>query len=697
MSVPVLNEPNIRINNVPLIEQDFAWSLIPGAYPFEEAIIVPKGDLNDALKVMPNPVSLEMKVWGGTGEYDEKQIKFEQLYLIEPREIDDYNVSWRLADKRWAWRGKKIFCSYNKTRLKNQVGLGSIDALPTDPAALRQYWDTFAQGRYLPWSVKQDGMPYTIAEILIQELFAQEIVVDADDTQGHGIYFLENVEFQGVDIYHFISEMLRKSRLELGIFQDGRLELYSIDFFDEQKDQDLLTLLSQKERTEPGRLFRSEMSRVRPKNISVLFEKKCETWLITSSSEDLAPNQRLPLSPHGPILQSDIDDRRAIACENVIRIPYPIYSSIDYRIYQIGEYIPIWKYIRALGLTDIEVRELWFSSLLEQRLAQIFTAAGGGAQLESNYNLAHSIVAVIRAHYRKIYQIEPFFLDRIASWETRRVAVIDNYSHYNPISPLFADYCLVPKVRTPSVAKATAGWQHLAYNWVVNVEDPYRQKPTAGTVYIVSEPFGVFGVAYPQDVDQILQETIPSAIDNLPLIAPGVGNLWTQAHLKPQHTLETIISVVWDVSKNDSYFGAGKYYFINFNWANNLGPNISYLSKLEYARMGLAQVGSDIDVTVPLNDNMIRTFAMSESVKLMNQFRDRVVGLITFAGFGPVPLKLYGNMKSLTYSFSRARGLETILDMREIPFDPSIEQLVNQNEINFLHRHVTRADDKNQI
>lgn len=686
------HEPSLLLGGVPMVAQGFTWSLIPGPYPYETTITVPKGALSDAVAALTNPTYIELRVWGGVEpNYKTDLFRIENIYIEKGDEIDDYHVAWRIADQRWALRGRKIYCSYNKTRVKNQVGF-TVTSPPNDPASLRAYVDTYAIGRYLPWSVNSDGLPYTVAEILAMELKKQGI--DAPEQSNFRMsYYVENVEYHGADVYSVIADLLAKSRLNLGIKLDGSLELYSLDFFDESEVY-LLKTIVQTKKTSPGRLWRQDLKRVRPPFVSVLFEKKRETWVTASQSSETIGNNPLPVVPNSIWTQMDIDDRRAIGCENVVRVPYPL--EYNGKRFQIGEYVPFWKFLAALGITETDVQTRWFGNTLEMYLAYIFTAQSGGVQLESNYNLAAQICGAIRGHYRRVYQIDPYHMDRIERWETRQVSVIDTYSRFTPPSPLYADYCIVPKVRTPSVAKRTASWTHLAYNWLVNTEDAKREKATAGTVRVVSQPLGVFEVSYPPDIFGAVAEIIPSAVNNLPSIVPGISAGWLSASLATLHNMDTVLSIVWAVDERDKFDSPKKYFRVScdYNKYPATGPAIEFVSNLEYARYAVDRPSENITSGEPINKGILEGLAMMESAKIYNQYLDRVVGLVVFPG--KYDFRLTGNCKAVSYSFTEGRGLETIIDLRDIPPTPRTEQRLSQSEINYIHRHVTKADERSQ-
>lgn len=690
--------PYFTIGDAAMMEQNIAWAMIPGATPYITNFVVPVGQLNDALLAVQNPTTLRLYCTGGTtGSPDTKSLVISNIYLLQPKNIDPYMVQWSVADIRWGWRGKKLYCKYNKTRQANDKILAT-NPPDTDPAILRQQYSSFSAGRYVPWSVK-DGVPWTVKEILEAELVKLGISVAAIQTEDKS-YIVENIEMDGIDIYAGITELLSKSRMNLGILTNGDVYPYSLDFFDETPIEGVLHTQNLC-KTGPGILYRQDQKRVRPTKINVRFEKLQEVRVISKSSVDTPSGQAITISARPPtVLPQDIVERRAIACENVISVPYPVTSAGV--TYNIGEYLPMWKYLSIIGLTELELQQHWFATRLERRVSELFRVQAGSGLTAIIDAQAANVASALRHNYRQTYQIDPFMADRMKTWMNRRVKIIDNYSHFQPPSPLWSDFCIVPKRRHPYVAKGLGLWATHAYNWYANTYDEFRQRPTAGTIDIVSQQLGVFRVSFPGLIDRTLEEIIPSAVENLPGGYAGSGNaFWEQAYLASTHTLETIISVVWDLDYQDQYDSTRKFWQISIPGSIagiTEGPEIDFLSRQDYAREGIREDtaplfgGGIVAGAIPRieNQNILSAVANAEAAKLLNQQRDRIVGQVKVAGI-PEGLKLLGNIKAIVYQFSPKAGLETIIDARDIPPDPSIEQQVPADVLAYLKKQVYKS------
>jgi len=95
-----------------------------------------------------------------------------------------------------------------------------------------------------------------------------------------------------------------------------------------------------------------------------------------------------------------------------------------------------------------------------------------------------------------------------------------------------------------------------------------------------------------------------------------------------------------------------------------------------------------------VNNTFLEALANSEAAKIMIGLKDFYAGVITGAGY--VPIKPTGNINSVTYSLSPSNGLETIVDMRDSLPVPMIEHSLKQEYIDYLRRHVSRAENFNE-
>lgn len=741
-------DPKITIGGVSFISQNFNWGLIPGAKPYITNIMIPRGGLSDRLRRVKNPTNIKIEVYGGLrGKADKETIEIDDVFLIQPKAINAINDYWQIADKRFAWRGEKLFFSYNMTRQKNDfIRTVSTKNVKNDPGEIRKTIDRYSSGRYIPWTVKEDGTPYSMLEIIYTEIVQRfQIPINKQSFLSENIsYTVENVEYQGVDVYEGINSLLSRSRLSLGLNLKGEFEVYSVDFFD-NSSQSVKRYLSGLKRVTPSELYDQELKRIRPRYINIHFEKKVETKLVASTSEDQPAKTQggnidgtiepLPLEANPPsYTQKNIEDRQVIGCENVIPVPYPRALDGGKKLYNIGEYVPMWKYLKSLGLTDQDVRTYFFSDQLAYIIALKNKTA---AEIDLNrLSLSFHIASTIKKHYRQTYQIDPYYMDRIKKWETKRTGIVDNYSRFSSPSPVWSDYAYLPNTRVPMLAKkyitSSAGQYQNIY---VDQFDPDRENVTPASLQMVNQPLGIFRIAFPGDIHKNIQQFVPSAI--VPATNPyvsisSVTAINTNIVLSPFHTMESLISVVWNVDRFDKYGSRNEIYnnllslhqkgvevdaellnqgslnildskyksiTLDYSTKGGEGPTIEYLSKLDYARYKFPEIaeGGQLKQSEPQNIGNLEAIAQAEGGKLINQYIDRVSGHTEYAGAITGPLKLVGNITSIVYSFSNEKGLTTKISFAEHTPTPTMQQQLPQSVLNYLERQVTRAEDQNTI
>jgi len=698
-------EPKILIGGVPITAQDFRWMLSSGVMTYYRKFSIPAGPIHDNLLLVQNPTYIEIEVYGGTNQYKSEKLRIENVHLVKPIQKNEWWYEWVVADSRYIWEGKKVFRAWNKTRIRNQYGLNPNTDI-TDPRILREQFDKFAKGRYLSWSVRDDQLPFTVYEMMIQIFQDYGIQYEDDPSGREKSYVMENVEFNGVDIRKALSQLCAMSRMNIGILPNGKLYVFSVDFYDENPISALM-IQKDKHKVSSGTLYRQDLKRRRPRKIRVRFQKKQEVLCIGVNAPDeftslQDPPLRTPISNErlleaGYLPRDFLDRNRVVPVVNVIPLPYPI--THRGRVYNIGEYMPIQYLFEALGIEEDFVRYAWFSGSLSFAIDRILHA--GQKKRRQLEVLSVQITNAIKNHYRQTWMMDTYFMDTVEKWEATRCTVIDNFRRYSPPSPVFMDYAIIPGVRPINIANRTSIWSQGCRNWIVNEDDPDRKQPVPYTINVTNHDLGVFSLSKPPLLDKVIDDLIPSAIENPPIISLAADRIvYQNTHLLPSHTFETIISVVWATGESTrKYDSPEKYYFYEFDYAGKLGPSqgpeIEFLSTLEYARMKSNTRDPELislPEEIPINQDILAAIASAEAAKLIFQFRDRIVGIVTVAGLIQ-NIRLDGNMKNIGFEFSSAMGARTTFDLRDIPIMPTIEQRVPQHVINFLRRHVPRGED----
>jgi hypothetical protein len=695
--------PSINISGAPLQATSISWAITSGVEPYVAKIVVNKG-ASGLLDTMPNPVFLSWTTNGGTeGEASYKSVRFDNLYLIEKRGLDEMNDLWYLADARWLFRGKRIYCSYNKTRIANTLQVGTPATDETDIANIRQPFELYAAGRYLPWSISSGTVPYKMSEIIQLELQkigiypVSNIIQDSD-------YVLENIEMNGVDFYDGMAELLSRGRLNMSVSPSGEIYIYSLDYYADDKNIESIMALNEV-RVSPGRLYIQDKQRMRPRRVYCQFEKLMETRVIASSSNDLAPGAPLPVYENKPLwskVDSDSKPPRVIGCENVIRVPYETDNLIAGGTYKAGEYAPMWEYLASIGLPEDKVQQLWFSDHLYRWYAKKKELEMGTGFTVESERFSKYIIANIKNHYRQVYRIEPYWCDRIEKWYAKRVTSIDNYTKYTPPSPVFADYCVIPNQKCPIFSRRKALGETQAYNWIVRDNDIYRTRVTPGTLQVLNHDLGIFKVFFPPLVDQVISEIIPCAVAPLPYPATSSGSpLIESCHLTGSHTFETIISVKWSVAEaQDKFDSPSKFYSINMApKEEGTGPPIEFVSKKEYARYSVREMNLDgtiiNDQDRPVNSELLGAIANAENSRLLMQYKNRPCGLVEVPGF--VGMRLNGHMVGIIYTFDTASGLKTTIDLRGQVPSFAVESYLTTGQLSYLYKQLPRGDFKNEM
>lgn len=697
----MVNEnPSIKIGGVPILEQNFRWAKTAGVTPYSTFVDIPIS-LDFDMRQTKNPVDVEIKFRGGVGAQNvnkEKSFTIKKCFLHEPKVVSEFHVRWQLSDSRFLLRGQKCFFNYNEARIKNELGIASPQQLKsnidTTPAALRAPFDSFARGRYVKPSIKSDNTPFSISEILKIEFAKKGFNVRFPGNISQLDYVMENIRAEGEDFYSCISSLLAKARMNVFMDFSGNLQIYSVDFFDQNTIQPLIDL-GNRQKTEAGQFYMSDKRRERPSKVIVRFEKMVETMIsfsdVDSSLREVG-NTTPPDRKDAPA-ETKINNATTVVqaqklttipCINVVQANFIPNNFLG--TYNVGEYIEIGEYLRMLGFTKDELRRAYFSDLFANRLSQSLLGLG-----TEQLSLASAIASNVKNSFRQQFMVDPFYLDRIKRWEAKKVTIIDQFSGYRAPSPLFQDYFMAPRAKDIRGARGQIT-QKQTRSVFIDQFDPQRTKGTPGTIAIVNPDLGIFRTSYPPTTDSVILEVLPSALEDDVNVNPQLGGyLFTQANLSEDHTMETLVSVIWNYDDKDGFDSsnignsAGKYHDIEFDFSQgnavfgpSEGPTVTLMCNREYARF-------DRNLNI-VNNTIIDAVASAESGKMMNKFRDRFGGFLTVPDWIDFPI--IGHMSSIIYSFSPNSGASTSFDATTPPFDPSIEQSVPENVRQYLYRQL---------
>lgn len=685
--------PKLTLGGIPAIEQNFVWLKTPGITPYTTNIRFPKQFL-PAINALSNPTDLVINVKGGVGVQNlgqDNDIVIKNVFVHEAKETTEFHVSVSVSDMRFQFRGAKTFFNYNETRITNDVAVINptqlTASLDTNPAALRAPFDTFFTGRYVRSSVNANGTPVPFSVIMKNELAKKGVNIALPGNISQFDYVMDNVRSEGEDFYSSISSLLARTRMQLGIRLDGTLELYPIDFFDLTTHQSLIDL-GKRRKSQAGELYIENKRRTRPSKVFVRFEKMQETLIKLEDTPSVVrndtgkPNRKLTatdVTENNFTNQQQIAQRFSIACTNVVQANFVPLSFLN--LYNVGEYVEIKEYLGLFGLSEDLMRNQYFGDLLVMEL-NFFLSSG---PIE-DFALAGAIAANIKNSYRQLFMIDPFHMDRIKKLEAKRVSVVDIFSGTRPPSPLFQDYTIVPRVKDIRQVRGQTSNNRMTKSVRVDSFDPLRNKQTLGTVRVVNPELGIFRVSYPPVTDSTIMETIPSALEIDCAINPTVGNAFlAEAILDKNHTMETLMSVIWNYDENGEFDSKEKYHEIEYDFrtasplfGSSEGPPVTFLCNREYARF-------DRNNKL-LNSEMILAIASAEMSKIMHRFRDRVAGHMSLPEFIDFPLT--GNCNSIGFILSPVTGLSTDFDFSSPSFDPQIEQAIPENVRAYLYRQL---------
>jgi hypothetical protein len=711
--------PQLSLNGVFLPQQDVKIKFTAGAFFNTFNLIVPN-DIDDTIKTMSlqnGEISLKIVTYNIQNGIEKEVISnFERLWLLRREKINPYLLNYTLADNRYYLKGKVLNFAYNITLQKNAVG--NIPLNMGEPGDLKQDFDIFKKGRYALWSIKDKKDAYTMMEILENELskLGMPIINNIDNKNS---YILENIEVNNQDVYIALNNLLKASRLNLGINNDGIAYIFSLDKEDPRGLFSLLTL-QQTQSISSNIIYRADNSRIRPRKTIIKYLKLEECFLVYNKKiyspggdvkVDIMANiidreQREIIQPkivNGQALWTEeaAKSMRIIGVENVLPLPRPI--NFDGKEHLAGEWFPLQKYLYYLGISDKDVRENWFAERLSFKLYLLFIKQFGSQTRETLYTQANYIANIIKTHYLQTFIIDPYIMTFIDRIYLKKISIIDNYTGYSPLSSVYSDYTIVPHLRNPRIAKRLENWNTSIVSWNIEEKDPYRSKETIQYLTVLSSNLGIFQIKTQPTVYSPIQDIIPFKLKVGPARALGeninnsiaIPAMLDKCVIDEKFEMLAKIGVVWKAKEendNTNSYNSEKKYYIIEKEEEKLKAEGNPITKYDptcLARITLKQFNDDgsikYDENTLIDKVIIDTIAKGYNDRINQQYRDYLKGKTILAGY--VNINLFGNITSVLYEFSIKNGTNTTYEtMPYIPY--SIDNTIDQKTLNFIHKHL---------
>lgn len=711
--------PKVTISNVPIPAQNLSFHIVPGVTPkLTEFWTHPQA--SEELEKLINPVvvTIDFPTNNSANNGQPSFLVLQNMYLVSRSWLNKAKIKWSICDVRWLLQGKKIYSVYNKTILQNSQK--TAFAGESSPADLRKYFESISEGRYISWTVKADGKPYSIKEILEIEL--KKIGIEFFPLSEDLSFTVDNLIYNGMDLSAVLEELLDFARMSLGVTNEGKIYAFSLTQYDKNFPNPIDNL--KKTRLLGGILYSQQKKKARPTSIKILFEKKIETLFVETQETRQTPADGVYKEPlkienkNGWFNDDDKKKGRVIGCVNVLPVPYA--ALIDGINRNPGEYVPISLYLKAFGLTIDFMAGIYFQNGFEMRFRKhmqtnYFNKATLSADEERQ---VLRIASVIKENYCKTYMIDPYYRDRMKLWEARLATVINNYDHHTTPSPVFADYFYLPIARNVPPTSPSTDWYSGTFSHSVDIDDPYLMQPVPAQISVLSMLLGIFSVDFKQPLDPSTGYLGKFAVDNLPLPNPkNLSYTIMQTTPKTTHNMLTIMSVVWEKIPDETSQNPIKdaYYAVEYKPANAIGefPSWEIVCNKDYARINYPKITLPNEIfsekslfglgykiianalkDIVINKNFLEALASYEASRLYQQFCDLYAGIISVPGL-KTDLFLTGNMVTIAYTISPKSGATTTFQFLDTVPYPSLEASgkISQKYIDYIKRNIAKPGD----
>jgi len=587
-----------------------------------------------------------------------------------------------ISDQRHLWEDRLFSREYNKHRKTNKID----EVVKKKAGDLSNATNTtrFNREGYAPYTLKKAGVykhtnattinasnatKWTSLDVVRNIL---EVELGLEEGTGIGKYSLEKFfEDNKVEIENLIFEMsglpgalqqvLNSARATIFQHPDGHIIIEGVD-----NERGINSLLSNFQTMDgSGWPIPQDLRRVRPGRVRVMFPKIHE---IKFKYEETTVS--------GGTFDPSVLD---FGLENVLQIPDTFEATVDKvkKKYIKGQWVPIKEALAAWNAQDDRpfkgkatlnlrgVRVSWFSDQLKYRFASRFT----------NRDLFDLIweprMQAVERSYRQIFRILPKWMDRIRSWEPVRVAVNDPLTGNRAPSPVFLNYCKIPSFRLPLYKKGYGGKHKGGYNVLNYSSNTNTANPAPFLLSPINQSLGVFRIDYASDPLSLISSTIPSKVDDIPVLSANSSPsdiLWHGASLSPSHNMDVILSVVF-AEPNDEE----RHFILDYKMKEGEVKKTADLPvRMESARYEWQDTTSaflkEDRVTIHgeklVNADMLQAIGDASAKEFAANWKNQTVGVFTQPGYESDWLP-NGSIRSVTIRFSARRGLETTFNLSE--------------------------------
>lgn len=655
---PVAVPTPVTIDGLPLSSaDDVIWELRPGLAP-AVAEFTRKREVFEQWLSSVDGRFVNMEFDGRT---------FKKLRVLRPVQIDPWHVMVRVADRRARWKNARIFGRFNLRRQVNDVLrivdlLRDADVVDLSEQTKKDNLETIQKVRYRRWSVSRDGTPYTAKTlaILCMKALLIELEEDVGDFDEEGASALpdngdvpDQNEFLGAKVEESIGPLLQRAELQVTIDDDGKIHFYD----------PYATPAFPRKDVKAGAYRVPDLSRIQPKEIEViaLVERDRRIAYRRTPTQETAPPDKLTPA-------SDPADR--LFCENVIKLPLD--TTIEGNVHKIGTWVPMSDALAAWGITEADVRSLWFfgGEGLKYKYARRISSLG---KVYYDPTWLRRVQAILSC-YRQTFQLDKSLLDMLRSWNVETVSIIDPVSHRRQPSPVFMQwYDLFPA--SPLIAKNgpvdkvgvnLSSFESSTDGFPTSLlPGNYEAAPAAVSIEAPAD-VGVFRIAMLQSVDGAVAERIPSHVDNeLQIFDPGVRQqlqfTTKNMRLSSSFRLEVVISTIEGSpnSDEDEPNRAKKLFFRKrFKAFEKGGANLVQT----FVRLDTARIDENGNM---VNADQMDALMAAEAKAIMRSYDDRPVGTPTFPHDSRDDWKCRGHFRAIRFIRAKNGATSVIVDATE--------------------------------